>query len=153
MLLHLFGVRATGRSRGGGGGARADGSLTGGYAGASDGARDGRHGDSQVQLFLQVSAHLVEFHVGFSSQQALQELIYAFCHGARTTQRLCLHSADGAMFLELCDLQIHVCTRYVWHGGADRHGRLALGHHTLNRRIVVVCHHRLHDDAVSCQSL
>ncbi|KAH0357900.1 hypothetical protein KCU83_g166, partial [Aureobasidium melanogenum] len=91
-------------------------------------------------FLLQMAAHLVEFHVWFGGEQALQELVDSLAHGSRPAQRLRLHATDGAVLLELCDLKIDIGARHVRHGGADGHGRLALAHHALYRRIVLVQH-------------
>jgi len=98
-----------------------------------------------------MAAHLVELHVGFGSEQALQKLVDTFAHGTRPAQSLCLYATHGAVLLELCDLEIDIGARHVGHGGAYRHGRLALAHHALYRRIVLVRDHRV--STTSCSSV
>jgi len=130
---------------------RTDRPLASSNASSGDGARDGRHGHGQFEFLLQMAAHLVELHVGFGSEQALQKLVDTFAHGTRPAQSLCLYATHGAVLLELCDLEIDIGARHVGHGGAYRHGRLALAHHALYRRIVLVRDHRV--STTSCSSV
>ncbi|KAG9533657.1 hypothetical protein KCU93_g3, partial [Aureobasidium melanogenum] len=56
-------------------------------------------------FLLQMAAHLVEFHVWFGGEQALQELVDSLAHGSRPAQRLRLHATDGtAARMAMADL-------------------------------------------------